>query len=41
MKTADLIEMSEEPTEGFLPLDTDLEMAEHFGIFNSVELDFS
>lgn len=40
MKTADHIEANEEPLDTFLPLDTDGELAEHFGIFTNVELDF-
>jgi len=35
----DIIELSEPPLEAgvVLPLDTDAEMQEHFGIFSSVE----
>ncbi len=40
MKTADIIEASEEPLDSVLPLDTDAELAEHFGIYSNVELDF-
>lgn len=37
MKTVDLIEASEEPLDTFLPLDTDCELAEHFGIFTNID----
>lgn len=41
MKLCDHIEASEEPLDTVLPLDLDGELAEHFGIFKPVELDFS
>jgi hypothetical protein len=33
MKTIDAIEQNEESLDTILPLDTDAELAEHFGIF--------